>query len=102
MRPGPGLALRRESLAAQLSKHGIEFPAILRRLGPPQLAARPGPGPRLAGSLEADAVLDSVKEPLGRLGRQGSRQNGLACLPTDLGVRIHYANRIVPHNVSCV
>jgi hypothetical protein len=52
--------------------------------------------------LEANAVLDGVKEPLGRLGRQGSRQNGLACLPTDLGIRIHNANQIVPHHVACV
>lgn len=47
-------------------------------------------------------MLDCVKEPLGRLGRQRGRQNGLACLPTDLGVRINNANRIVPHHVACV
>jgi hypothetical protein len=87
-------------LAAKLSEHGIEFPAILRRLGPPQLAARPGPG--LARSLEADAVLDSVKEPLGRLGCQGSRQNGLACLAANLGMRIHDANHVVSHHIAYV
>jgi hypothetical protein len=52
--------------------------------------------------LEANAVLDCVKEPLGRLGRQRSIQNGLACLAANLGIRIHYANQIVPHHIACV
>jgi hypothetical protein len=53
-------------------QHIIKLAAILWRLGPPQLAARPGPGarPGLACSLEANVVLDGIKEPLGRLGRQ--------------------------------